>query len=432
METIDRRGFLGLAAGLAGSAALARSPNEKIVLGVMGTSRAYGAPKNPGRGAGLAIGLAGLPGAEVAYVCDVDRKHLDAAAADVAAKQARPPKAVADFRKILDDKSVDALVIAAPDHWHAIAAILGCQAGKHVYVEKPCSHNAREGELLVAAARKHRRVVQHGTQRRSWKSHVEAVEALRQGAIGRVLYARCSYLFSDRPSIGRGKAVPPPEHLDWALWQGPAPDREYRDNAVHYNWHWFWHWGTAELGNNGVHTIDVARWGLGADTPVLVSSIGGRLRYDDDQETPDTSLATFQFSDGTFITWEQRSWGAKMPADPGHQIAFFGDRGALTISGGSYSITDRSGAEVAKGSSNGGDAVHLHLQNFLDAIRGTAKANAEIEEGHKSALLCHLGNISLRTGRTIRLDPKTRQIAGDPEAARLWGRDYRDGWEPKI
>jgi predicted dehydrogenase len=430
---MNRREFLGTtaAAGLAaGLGARAQGANEKLVVGVMGVSRAYGAPKKPGRGSELAMGFARQANCEVAYVCDVDQRHLDAAAADVAALQSRPPQAVKDFRRILDDKSVDALVIATPDHWHAPAAILAMGAQKHVYCEKPCSHNVREGELLVQAARKTGKLVQHGTQRRSWPSHVEAIDALRKGAIGRVLYSRCFYLFSDRQTIGRGKAGPPPEGLDWALWQGPAPEREFRDNYVHYSWHWFWHWGTAELGNNGVHTVDIARWGLGVDAPVRVSSMGSKLRYDDDQETPDQSLATFQFEDGRTITWEQRSWGGKSPADPTYQIGFFGDKGVLTITGGGYSICDKSGQEVAKGSSPAGDAVHL--QNFLDSIRGRAKPNAEIEEGFKSTRLCLLGNISLRTGRTIRFDPKEGKILGDKEAEAMCSREYRPGWEPKV
>jgi predicted dehydrogenase len=428
---IHRRTFLGLAAG---GAALAVSPraygaNERLIVGVMGCSRSNSG-RNPGRGSTLAMGMAALPGAEVAYVCDVDERYLAAVTADVASRQSRPPMPVKDFRRILDDKSVDALVIATPDHWHAPAAILGCAAGKHVYVEKPCSHNAREGEMLVAAARKHKRVVQHGTQRRSWPSHLEAVRALREGAIGTVRSASCYYLFSDRPSIGRGKPAPVPDHLDWPLWQGPAPEREYRDNVVHYNWHWFWHWGTSELGNNGVHVVDVARWGLGVDAPVLVGSMGGKLRYDDDQETPDTNVVTFKFANNTLLTWEGRSWGGRTPADPAHQVAFFGDKGALRISGTSYSITDPSGTEVAKGSSNGGDVVHL--QNFADAIRGTAPLHAEIGEGVKSTLLCHLGNISYRTGRSLRVDPATRRIDGDADAMKLWSREYQPGWEPAV
>ena len=429
---MNRRDFLGLAAGAGVMAAGARAygANDRIVVAVMGTSRSNSG-RNPGRGATLAIGMAGLPGAEVAYVCDVDEKHLAAAVADVSAKQSRAPRGVKDFRSILDDKSVDALVIATPDHWHAPAAILAMAAGKHVYVEKPCSHNAREGELLVAAARKHKRVVQHGTQRRSWASHLEAIQAIRAGAIGKVLAAKCYYLFSDRQTIGKGKAAPAPGHLDWSLWQGPAPEREYRDNVVHYNWHWFWHWGTSELGNNGVHVVDVCRWGLGVDYPVQVSSMGAKLRYAaDDQETPDTNSVAFKFENNNFLTWEGRSWGGRMPGDPNHQVAFLGDRGSLLISGSQYSIKDPSGAEVAKGSSNAGDTVHL--QNFVDAIRGTAPLNAEIEEGFKSTLLCHLGNISYRTGRTIQFDPNRREMIGDREATTYWSREYRNGWVPQV
>jgi predicted dehydrogenase len=349
---------------------------------------------------------------------------------EIAPLQAKPPKAVRDFRKILDDKAVDAIVIATPDHWHAPAAILACAAGKHVYVEKPCCHNPHEGELLVAAARKHGRVVQQGTQRRSAPGHIEAVDALRKGAIGKVIEARCYYLFHDRPSIGRGKPAPVPESLDWSLWQGPAPEREFRDNFVPYHWHWFWHWGTSELGNNGIHTLDVARWGLGVDLPVQVSAIGGRLRYEDDQETPDTTNAVYKFAEGPLITWEGRSWGGKSPADVSQQVVFHGEKGTLAISGGDYTIYDPGGTEVAKGAGEVGDAVHL--QNFFDAVRGTAKATAEVEEGFKSTLLCHLGNISYRTGRTIGFDPKNRRIVGDREAEGFWSREYRAGWEPKI
>jgi predicted dehydrogenase len=440
MSLIPRREFLGRTAaagvvlGAAGPAALARSANEKIRVAVMGVSRSnYGRSatlKNRGRGAALAMGFAEIPGAEIAYLCDVDQRHLDATLAEVAPKQAKAPKAVKDFRRILDDKDVDALVIATPDHWHAPAAILACDAGKHVYVEKPCCHNPREGELLVAAARKHRRVVQHGTQRRSQPSHLEAVRALREGAIGRVLDVRCYYLFNDRPSIGRGKPAPVPEHLDWALWQGPAPEREYRDNYVPYHWHWFWQWGTSELGNNGVHTLDVARWGLGVDYPVQATALGGHLRYDDDQETPDTLVASFKFANGALVTWEGRSWGGKSPADVTYQVVFHGDRGVLAISGGGFQIFDAAGKELAKEEGGMGDGVHL--QNFLDAVRGAAKPNAEIEEGFKSTLLCHLGNIAFRTGKVVNFDPERRRIVGSPEAEALWSREYRPGWEPKV
>jgi predicted dehydrogenase len=220
-----------------------------------------------------------------------------------------------------------------------------------------------------------------------------------------------------------------PDWLDWSLWQGPAPERPFRDNVVHYNWHWFWHWGTAELGNNGVHTIDVCRWGLGVDFPRQVTCAGGRYRCRDDQETPDTTFCTMDFGDQT-ITWEARSGWGRTALDPQYDLAFYGDAGILTISGSSYAIYDLKGKQMGKGSSNGGDVTHL--QNFLDAIRDGAGLNAEIEEGYKSVLLCHLGNISYRLGRTVRLDPATHGIADDSEAAGRWGREYRPGWEPQV
>ena len=395
----------------------------------MGTSRSTNG--GDGRGAHLAATLASLAGVHVAYVCDVDARNVPRAIESVS-KHLRdgmpPPRGVHDFRRILDDRAVDAMVIATPDHWHAPAAILACGAGKHVYVEKPCCHNAREGELLVAAAGKYGRHVQHGTQRRTWPAIGEAIERLRAGDIGRVISAK-SFYWAGRPTIGRGKTAPVPSWLDWSLWQGPAPQRPYRDNIVHYNWHWFWHWGTGELGNNGVHYLDVARWGLGVDYPQSVSFTGGKYRYDDDQETPDTTMATFEFGD-KFMTWEQRSWAAQTPLDPDYEILFAGEKGFLAIRNAGYTIHEPKGRQTAKASSPGGDAGHL--ENFIDTIRGTATLHAPIDEGYKSALLCQLGNISYRTGRTIRLDASTHKIADDQEASALWGREYQQGWEPKV
>lgn len=414
---------------LAGARRARAKPNAggKIVVGVMGTSRSD-KRRRPGRGTYLAMGIARLDGAEVAYVCDVDSRNLALAARDVERVQSKAPKAVVDFRRILDDGEVDALVVAAPDHWHAPAAILACAAGKHVYVEKPCSHNAREGELLVAATRKHKRVVQHGTQRRSWPALVEGMAKLRDGLVGRVRYAKSWYL-NARPSIGKGKPAPVPDWLNYELWQGPAPRRAYRDNVVHYNWHWFWRWGTGELGNNGVHVLDVIRWGLGADGPRQVSSVGGCYLHDDDQQTPDTNAVTFDFGEAV-VVWEGRSCLPRTAIDPQGDIAFFGEKGTFVVRGAGYVAYDREGKEIARGSGDGGD--ERHLQNFLDAIRGTAKPAAEIGEGAKSAHLCHLGNIAWRVGRSVRCEAKTRRIVGDAEADKLWGRQYQKGWEPAV
>lgn len=401
------------------------APNSKIVVAVMGVSRTSSGGN--GRGSELALSLAGLPNVEVTALCDVDEHHLAKAIEAVEKKTGRAPRGERDFRRILEMTEIDALAIATPDHWHAPAAILACAAGKHVYVEKPCCHNPHEGELLVAAARKHQRIAQHGTQRRSWPAIQEAISKLREGAIGRVLSAR-SYYFNKRPSIGHGK-VAVPAGLDWDLWQGPAPVREFHDNFVPYNWHWFWHWGTGELGNNGVHMLDVCRWGMGEDFPRRIVSGGAKLRFDDDQETPDTNTVTFDFPNGS-ISWECRSWASRTPHDPACDAAFFGENGSLYVTGSGYSICDLDGKETAKGTGPGGN--DSHLQNFCDTIRGSAKLNAEIEEGYKSALLCHLGNIAWRTERTVRFDPAKGGILDNPEGAALWRREYRPEWEPRV
>ncbi len=381
-----------------------------------------------GRGMQLAQGFTSVGGAEIAYLCDVDERAMTRAVKAVSDKQDRVPQGVKDFRRILDDKHVDALIVATPDHWHAPATILACAAGKHVYVEKPASHNAREGELMVAAARKNKRIVQLGTQRRSYPAIIEAIEKLKGGAVGRVLFSRGWYN-NTRASIGHGKAAPAPEWLDYELWQGPAPERPFQDNLVHYNWHWFWHWGTGELGNNGIHALDVCRWGLGVDYPMRVTSGGGKYRFDDDQETPDTQTVTFDFGDKS-ITWEGRSWHPRGFEGSAFGIAFYGEKGTLVIDGANYKVFDFKGAEIDQGGGTGGDAKHY--QNFLECIRSGKRPNADIEEGHKSTLLCHLGNIAWRTGQTLHCDPKNGRVLDDAKAQALWGREYRKGWEPKI
>jgi predicted dehydrogenase len=422
-HSAGRRRFLqaASAAPLLAMPAMAgtRSPSETFVVGIMGMG---------GRGKDHAHTLAGLPGVEIAYVCDVDKRRTsEATVAGPAGK--KEPKGVGDFRRILDDKAVDALVVATCNHWHAPAAILACAAGKHVYVEKPCSHNPREGELLIEAARKHNRVVQMGNQRRSWPKVIEAIEQVRSGAIGRPYFAECFY-GNTRPSIGHGKELPVPSWLDYELWQGPAARRPYRDNILHYNWHWFWNWGNGELGNNGVHMIDVARWGLAVDYPTHVSSSGGRYRYEDDQETPDTHVVCYEFDGRKAITWEGRSCNPVRPGNARADLVFYGDDGALEILGGGYLITDINGKPVKKVGGGGRDAEHL--TNFIAAARGEARPNSEIEEGHKSTLLCHLGNIAHRTGRALRCDPKNGHILDDSEAMNYWSREYAKGWEPRV
>ena len=427
-DSINRREFINhsamtgvAAAGLSlADVARANSANNKVVVGIMGL----------GRGRSLAAGFARQPNVEVKYVCDADTRRLSGGIKAVEGIAGNTPEGVQDFRRMLDDKSVDALVCAAPNHWHAPATILACSAGKHMYVEKPCSHNGEEGELMVQAARKNKRAVQMGTQRRSGPGTNQAIAKLREGVIGKVYHARCWY-DNTRPSIGDGVVADVPKELNYELWQGPAPHRPYKSNVVHYNWHWRWHWGNGELGNNGVHTLDLCRWGMGVDYPDRVSSSGGRYHYDDDQETPDTHTVGFEFDGVGEITWQGKSCNRY---SRGGFVTFYGTQGAMELdSNGKHRIYDQRGKLVNETSSAGlGDAEHI--LNFLTAIREDKplELNAEILEGHKSTLLCHLGNIAYRVGRSLACDKKNGHIVNDPKAMALWGRDYQKGWEPKV
>jgi predicted dehydrogenase len=254
------------------------------------------------------------------------------------------------------------------------------------------------------------------------------MEKLRSGAIGELRFARTWYN-NARGSIGKGKIVPVPARLDYDLWQGPAPERAYKDNVVHYNWHWHWHWGNAELGNNGVHALDLARWGLGLRHPDRVTCNGGRYHFDDDQETPDTTLVTYDFGK-VGIHWDGSSCHPRAEEKVPF-VAFYGDGGSLVNhGGGDYKIYDIKGKLTGQGSAPGGDKVHF--ENFFNAIRKGEALNAEIAEGNTSTLLCHLGNMAYRTGQTIHVDPETGHPLKSSEATRLWKRDYRKGWEPKV
>ena len=423
IDRFSRRTFLAstAAAAVLANPARALGGDSRVTLGVMGTG---------GRGTELGRLFSRQADVVVTYTCDVDESRANSAAGTVEKAAGAAPKAVTDYRKVLDDKDVDGLIIATCNHWHAPAAILACNAGKHAYVEKPCSHNPREGELLVQAARKHKRMVQMGNQRRSYAHYIEATRLVREGIIGRAYLAK-SWYFNNRPPTGKGKQTDPPKGLDWDLWQGPAPRRPFKDNYLHYTWHWFWHWGNGELGNNGVHSIDVCRWGLGVDYPVRVTSSGGRYRYDDDQETPDTHSVGFEFADKRLITWEGLSCNTA-PGGSSFDMIFYGEKGSLVLKDGGYTVHDPKGKEIQKGTPPKDNGMNAHVANWLAAIRGEAQLNSEIEEGHKSTLLCHLGNIAHRTGRALKCDPKDGKILDDAEAMKLWAREYQPGWEPKV
>ena len=424
---ISRRRFLqATSVAGAGMLVLGSAPSlqaagaaRRLRLGVMGVHS---------RGMAHINGFLAQPEVEIAYVCDVDERALEPAAAAAAKRQGSRPRTVRDFRRILDDPQVDALAIAAPNHWHAPATILACAAGKHVYVEKPGSHNAAETELMVKAARHHRRLVQLGTQRRSWPWIMETMQALHEGVIGRIRFARTWYT-NRRGSIGRGKPGPAPAWLDWNLWQGPAPERPFLDNIVHYNWHWRWHWGGGELANNGVHVLDLARWGLQVNRPQRVTSAGRRYHFEDDQETPDIYVTTFDFG-ACGASWESHSCDPHGFEGESFGVLFYGERGTLVLTNGKARILDPQDKLVREIQGPGGDG--LHFANFVDAIRQGTPLSAPMEEGARSALLCHLGNIAWRTGQTVDLEASTGRIKGNRVASRLWSREYRRGWTPKV
>ncbi len=408
--------------------------NERINVAVMGVNS---------RGLAVAGNFARQDNCLVTHVCDVDKRAAEKCVAAVEKIQKKKTHTTPDFRKALDDKDVDALVVTAPDHWHAPAAIMACKAGKHVYLEKPCSHNPHEGELVVEAAAKYKRVIQMGNQRRSWPNVVDAIKQVHDGVIGRVYFAKTWYT-NNRESIGIGKVTSVPSWLDYELWQGPAPRRPFKDNVIHYNWHWFWHWGTGEALNNGTHMVDLARWGLNVDYPTRVTSAGGRYRYKDDWETPDTQVITLEFGNEASITWEGRSCNGNHVEGNSVGVIFYGERGAIQIdSGNAYKIFDLKNKLVksventitvdARNAANPSQQLDgYHILNFFDGIRKGTTQNADILGGHKSTLLVQLGNIAQRAGRALNIDPASGRILNDAEAGKYWSREYEPGWEPKV
>ncbi|WP_046246154.1 Gfo/Idh/MocA family oxidoreductase [Hymenobacter terrenus] len=390
--------------------------------------------------------FAGQKNAEVGTICDVDERAIPKAIQTVLkTKQTLTPKSEKDCRRVLEDKSIDAIYIATPDHWHAPLTIMGCQAGKHVYVEKPLSHNPREGELAIAAARKYNRVVQMGAQRRSAPVLTQGIEQLHSGIIGRVYLAKTWYTNKRKATTLKPGTVP--AWLDYELWQGPAPRMAYKEGLIHYDWHWFWHWGTGEALNNGTHEVDVARWGLGVDFPTRVSSVGGRYEFKDDWETPDTQLITMDYPGRVSLLWECRSSNGRKIEGLDRGVIFYGENGSLDTGGDSYRVYDLDGKLIKEVSSTvATDATvqgtntaspslgmdNLHVMDFLDAVKNNRRPNCDVELGYKSVVAMQLGNIAWRVGRDLRIDPKNGHILDDRNAQKLWGRDYEKGWEPKV
>jgi predicted dehydrogenase len=423
---MDRRDFLVSTAVLtAGAAARGfASPNETVRMAVVGCG---------GRGSSHVSAWSGMPNVEIVALCDVDEAHIADKVKGLESKGKKKPATYVDFRKLLEDKSIDAVSLATPNHWHTLQTIWACQAGKDVYVEKPCSHNIFESQQIIAAARKYDRIVQQGSQSRSSPALREAVQRMATGELGDVYMAR-GLCYKWRDTIGHTPVSAVPAGVDYDLWTGPAPKREFTVNRFHYNWHWMWDTGNGDLGNQGIHEVDIARWGLGVTHPTKVSAIGGKFMFDDDQETPNTLSASFEFDDKgvkKMMTFEVRHWISPHEAGingekPGNTIGnqFYGSKGYLVIDNYNkyYSFM---GKEQTPGPT--ATARDEHWANFISAVRSRKRGdlNAEIEEGALSCNLMHLANISYRVGRTLHWDAKTMTCIGDAEANKMLTRAYR-------
>jgi predicted dehydrogenase len=439
--TVTRREFLdAVAVGAAGLAVgtTAKSygqilgANDRLNFAVIGLN---------GRGyAHLASLKANKSAARISYVCDVDGNILKKFADAAKREMDEAPVAEKDFRRILEQKDVDAITIATPDHWHTPIAIAGLQAGKHVYVEKPCSHNPAEGEMLVKAQQKHGKLVQMGNQQRSSAYTKEIVEKIHGGIIGRPYYAKAWYS-NVRKSMGTGKEAPVPAELDWELWQGPAPRGPYKDNVHPYNWHWLRIYGTGETLNNGTHEVDVCRWALGVDYPKCVSSSGGRYAYKDDWQFYDTLVTNFEYED-RMLSWEGKCCQGMKFYGRDRGSAIMGTTGTVVIDRDGYEIYDLKGNKTneykvgSKTSSSdvvGRDSMtDAHFANFIAGIRKGEKLNAPVSAGNVAVTMLQLSNIAWEVNRELRLDTNDGKIQGDPEAMKMWGREYESGWAPKV
>ena len=426
MSTISRRSFFQGAA-LASSSARVVGANNVINVGIIGLG-------NRGFRDHLRTVLyfSSLRECRVTALCDVNQAARERAQAELSKIGEGKANDSSDMRKVFDDKSVDAVTIATPDHWHALATIWACRSGKDVYVEKPASHNILEGRRMIEAARQHKRMVQVGTQSRSTPHKIKAVQLLHEGVIGKVYLAK-GLCFKRRKSIGTAPVEPVPPGIDWDMFLGPAPMRPFTQNRFKYNWHWFWDTGTGDIGNQGVHEMDICRWGLGGDMPKSTFSSGSKYIYRDDQETPNTQLANFDYGDGQ-IVFEVRGMltgpEAGLPVRPGYTIGnlFLGSDGWMWLDERGFSVhKGEENAKVMEESGNERSSDTLHMRNFLQACRSRnyKDLTADIETGATSAALCHLANISYRVGRKLTWDDAGTKFVGDSQADALLTRDYR-------
>ncbi len=440
---ITRRDFLDGTATISAGMAMASAAksygqimgaNDRLNFAVIGLH---------GRaGAHLSSLKANKSAARIAYVCDVDTNTLKKFAAEAELEMGEAPKQEQDFRNVLSQKEVDCVTIATPDHWHTPMAILGLKAGKNVYVEKPCSHNPAEGALLVAAQNKYGKKVQMGNQQRSSPHTQEIVDKIHNGSIGRAYYAFAWYA-NVRQSIGIGKPAAVPAQLNWDLWQGPAPRREYRDNVQPYNWHWFKIWGTGETLNNGTHEVDVCRWALGVDLPSSVSASGGRYHFKgDDWQFYDTLMTTYNYPD-KMLAWEGRCCEGMKYYGRDRGSSIMGTEGSVIVDRDGYEVYDLKGkktgefrAQSEQTSSSdltGRDSMtDAHFANFIAAIKTGEKLHSPVAEGNVAVTMLQLSNVAWEVNRVLNLDPTDGKIVNDADAMRHWDRSYENGWEPTL
>jgi len=419
MKGLTRRDFVKSSVAIGATVALpfskVRGANDSIRVAVVGIR---------GRGGGLISEFHSLPAVQVVALCDVDGNVLDR---EVKRFKDRNEKvdAYIDYRQMLQDKSIDVVCIATPDHWHVPMAAFSVIAGKDVYVEKPLSHTISEGRLLVNLARKHGRIIQHGTQARSAEGLMEAIEYMQSGKLGKIRMAK-AINSQFRGPIGHVSDSEAPANVNYDLWLGPAPKRPFNRNRFHYNWHWFWDYGTGDTGNDGIHQIDIARWGLGVEMPKAVSCSGGQLFYDDDHETPDTQIATFEYDD-VYLTFEMRLWTAYPHEGHVNGNIFYGDNGKMSIGGKGWQVTFKDGKEGPGGPRKDSS----HTANFIKAVRSRSVSDltADVEVGHCSATLCHMANIAMRVGRRLKFNVKQEQFIGDAEANTYLTKQYRKSYE---
>jgi predicted dehydrogenase len=410
---------LGLTAGLSGRTFAA---NDKISVACIGVR---------GRGNSVMHSFAAEPDCEITHICDVREPIRSQRGAEIKERTGHMPKLVNDYRTLLGDKSVDVFMVATPDHWHALLTIDGCLAGKDVYVEKPASHNILEGKTAVAAARKGDRMVQVGTQIRSAKFMHEAVQYVKSGALGNVIYGK-AWETDRNGAVHLAPDGQPPTGLDYEIWQGPAPERRYNESIVGGAWRWLFDYGTGDLGNDGVHRIDYCRWVMGLEgMPEAISCSGGKFFFDDDQQWPDTMLINYEYP-GRVLQYEMRLWSRPKLFGATEGAAVYGENGWMLLTNTSWEAYDAAGKLVKQASGDVGDEAHI--RNFLDAVRSRNRQslNQEIYSGHVSTVMCHAGNISWRTGKKLRLDAKTETF-DDNEANQYVGREHRKGFElPEI